>query len=57
MKAIADAPECWELIELKKNGSHSVLDQVVSGTKAAGDMIMPFFKPQVQPAAIPQTAY
>jgi UDP-3-O-[3-hydroxymyristoyl] N-acetylglucosamine deacetylase len=57
MKAIADAPECWELIELKKNGSHSVLDQVVSGTKAAGDMIMPFFKPQVQSAAIPQTAY
>jgi UDP-3-O-[3-hydroxymyristoyl] N-acetylglucosamine deacetylase len=57
MKAIADAPECWELIELKKNGTHSVLDRVVSSTRAAGDMIMPFFKPQPQAVAVPQTVY
>jgi UDP-3-O-[3-hydroxymyristoyl] N-acetylglucosamine deacetylase len=55
MKAIADAPDCWELIELKKNGSHSVLDQVVSSTRAAGDMLMPFFKPR--PIALPQSSY
>jgi UDP-3-O-[3-hydroxymyristoyl] N-acetylglucosamine deacetylase len=57
MKAIADSPECWELIELKKNGTHSVLDRMVSSTKAAGDMIMPFFKPQPQAVAVPQTVY
>lgn len=46
MQAIADAPDCWELIELKKNGAHAVLDHVMSSTKAAaGSMIMPFFKP------------
>lgn len=43
MKAIADRPECWELIEMKENGAHSVFKHVVSGTRAAGDMIMPFF--------------
>ena len=56
MKVIADSPECWELIELKRNGTHSVLDQVVSSTRAAGDMIMPFFKPQPQPVTIPEAA-
>jgi UDP-3-O-[3-hydroxymyristoyl] N-acetylglucosamine deacetylase len=55
MKTIADTPECWELIELGTNGTHSVLDQVVSSTKAAGDMIMPFFKAQRQPVALPQS--
>ncbi len=55
MKAIADAPECWEFIELGTNGTHSVLDQVVCSTKAAGDMLMPFFKVQQQPATLPQT--
>ncbi len=44
MQAIAEAPECWELIELKKNGSHSVLDQVFSSTRAASKLIMPFLK-------------
>ncbi len=48
MQAIADAPECWELIELRKNGNHSVLSKVFSSTKAAGNMIMPFLKPQPQ---------
>jgi UDP-3-O-[3-hydroxymyristoyl] N-acetylglucosamine deacetylase len=53
MQAIANAPECWELIELKKNGSHSVLDQVFSSTKAAGKLIMPFLKHR--PIAVPQS--
>jgi len=55
MKAIADSPECWELIELGTNGNHSVLNQVVSSTKAAGDMIMPFFKSKRQSVGLPQT--
>ena len=46
MHAIADAPECWELIELKRNGSYSVLNKVFTGTKAAGEMIMLPFLPQ-----------
>ncbi len=46
MQAIADSPNCWELVELKNNGSHSVLSQVFSSTKTAGEVIMPFLKPQ-----------
>lgn len=48
MQAIANATDCWELIELNENGSHSVLQQVISNTKAAGDIFRPFF--QTQPA-------
>lgn len=48
MQAIANSPECWELVELSKNGTHSVLSKVFSSTKAAGDMIMPFLKAQPQ---------
>lgn len=44
MQAIANSPECWDLVELKKNGPQSVLDQVFSSTRAAGDLIMPFLK-------------
>jgi UDP-3-O-[3-hydroxymyristoyl] N-acetylglucosamine deacetylase len=51
MEAIADAPDCWDLVELRKNGSHSVLEQVMTGTRAAGDLIMPFFRP-AQPTAV-----
>ncbi len=46
MQAIANSPECWEFIELKRNGAYAVLNQVFSGTKTAGDMIMPFIQPQ-----------
>ncbi|MDR3631788.1 MAG: UDP-3-O-acyl-N-acetylglucosamine deacetylase [Desulfocapsaceae bacterium] len=57
MKALADASDCWELIELKGNGSHSVLNQVVSSTRAASDMLMPFFKPQPQSIALQEAVY
>ena len=46
MEAIADAPQCWELIEFKKNGTPSVIDQFVSSTRSAGEMIMPFIRPE-----------
>lgn len=46
MKAVCQARNCWELIELKENGAHAVLKDMVSSTRAAGDIIMPFFKKQ-----------
>jgi UDP-3-O-[3-hydroxymyristoyl] N-acetylglucosamine deacetylase len=50
MKAIASSPESWELVELNNNGAHSVLQRVVTNTKAASDLIMPFFNgTQFQP--------
>ncbi len=42
MQTIASRPDCWELIEMKQNGAYSVFDTVVNGTRAAGDLIMPF---------------
>lgn len=45
MKAIAHSPDCWDLVELRINGSHSVLSQMMSNTLSAGEVIMPFFKP------------
>lgn len=43
MKAICQARNSWEFVELKENGRYSVLKNVVSSTRAAGDIIMPFF--------------
>jgi UDP-3-O-[3-hydroxymyristoyl] N-acetylglucosamine deacetylase len=56
MKAIANAPDCWEMIKLNQNGSHSVLKQVFSSTKAAGDMLMPLFNPYPTQTAIATTS-
>lgn len=46
MQAIATAPECWEIIEMKKNGAHAVRSNVTSRSKAAGEVIMPLFNPK-----------
>jgi UDP-3-O-[3-hydroxymyristoyl] N-acetylglucosamine deacetylase len=43
MKTIAASPHCWELLEMRKKGPHAVLNQVASTSKAASDLIMPFF--------------
>jgi UDP-3-O-[3-hydroxymyristoyl] N-acetylglucosamine deacetylase len=51
MHAIAQHPDCWELIEMKQNGAHSVFNHVLNGTKAAGEMIMPFLN--YSPAPVP----
>lgn len=51
MEAIAEAPDCWELIELEKNGNHAVVDHVVTETRSAGHMIMPFFRSRQSQAA------
>jgi len=47
MEAIAESPHCWELIELSKNGKHSVIDQFMSNTRSASELIMPFLKPHL----------
>lgn len=46
MRAIANAPECWELVELSKNGCHAVVDTLVTGKKKHNKIVMPFFKPE-----------
>jgi UDP-3-O-[3-hydroxymyristoyl] N-acetylglucosamine deacetylase len=51
MKAISNNPGCWELIEMKSNGAHSVFNHVVNRTLEAGGMIMPFLIP-TEPASI-----
>ena len=45
MRTIAESPECWELVEMKTNGSHGAFENVFTGTRAAaGELIMPFLK-------------
>lgn len=45
METIADAPDCWELVEFRKNGKHPVISQVMTGTRTASNMIIPFLRP------------
>ena len=44
MEAIADSPQSWELVEYQVNGTPSVINQLVSSTRCAGEVIMPFIK-------------
>ena len=46
MKALAQATDCWEIVELKKNGKHSVFHQVANSTKSMSEQIIPFFVPK-----------
>jgi UDP-3-O-[3-hydroxymyristoyl] N-acetylglucosamine deacetylase len=43
MQAIAASPDSWEIVAMKKNGAHAVLDKVTARSKFASDMLMPFF--------------
>lgn len=45
MQAIASNSDCWELIEMKKNGAHAVMKNVMNTTRAAGEMLFPFLQP------------
>lgn len=58
MQAIAQATDCWEIVEMKKDGKHSVLQQVASSTKAMGEQLIPFFvpRPAHQPPAVARGA-
>lgn len=43
MQTIAASPDCWEIVIMRKNGSHAVLDNLAACSKAAGYLLMPFF--------------
>lgn len=45
MQAISQQPECWEVVEMDKNGTYSVFDHVVNSTRSAGEMLAPFLTP------------
>ena len=45
MKEIVSHPECWEFVTLEKNDEEGVLARVVTSTKEAGNMILPFLVP------------
>ena len=37
---------CWDLVEYNHSGTPSVIDQLVSSTRNAGEALMPFIKPE-----------
>ena len=43
MQAIASSPDCWEIVEMKRNGAYAVLNRIAANSKAAGDALMPLF--------------
>ncbi len=45
MQEIAEHPECWQLVTLTDEGEESVLEKVVTSTKAAGNKILPYLVP------------
>lgn len=52
MKEIVAHPECWEFVTLEKNEDDGVLAKVVSSTREAGHMLLPFFVPSPRVATI-----
>ena len=50
LREIANHPECWEFIRFEKQGD-SVLERVVTTTKAAGSKILPYLVPSAAPVA------
>ena len=51
MLAIAEHPECWEIVEMRADGGFGILDHMVEKTREAGARIMPFLSPH-SPAVI-----
>jgi UDP-3-O-[3-hydroxymyristoyl] N-acetylglucosamine deacetylase len=52
MKEIVAHPECWEFVTLEKNEKEGVLAKVVSSTREAGNLILPFLVPS-NPVTVP----
>jgi UDP-3-O-[3-hydroxymyristoyl] N-acetylglucosamine deacetylase len=46
MKALAQASDCWEIVELETKGGQSVFHQVASTTKAMSAQLIPLIVPQ-----------
>lgn len=51
MQALTQASDCWEIIELEKQGAQSVFHRVASTTKAMSKQIIPLIVPQPLPSA------
>lgn len=43
MRAIAAAPDCWEIVQMKKNGTGAVFGRIAARSREAGDALMPLF--------------
>lgn len=52
MQAIAASPNCWEVVVMKKNGSHAVLNKIAARSQSASNMVMPFFNSKPLAAAV-----
>ncbi|MCK9175182.1 MAG: UDP-3-O-acyl-N-acetylglucosamine deacetylase [Desulforhopalus sp.] len=52
MKAIEEAEDCWEVVELKINGGQSVLSRMAASTRAIGTTMLPFFHTEEEPTAL-----
>jgi UDP-3-O-[3-hydroxymyristoyl] N-acetylglucosamine deacetylase len=53
MKEIVAHPECWEFVTLENHEEEGVLAKVVSSTREAGNMILPFLVPANSVATAP----
>ncbi len=51
MQAIANNPDCWQFVRLEQADDDTVLERVITTTKAAGNKIMPFLVPPAPPFA------
>lgn len=45
MQAIANNPECWQFVRLEQAEDDTVLERVITSTKAAGNKLLPFLVP------------
>ncbi|TKB27401.1 UDP-3-O-acyl-N-acetylglucosamine deacetylase [Desulfopila sp. IMCC35006] len=43
MQAIAAAPDCWEIVQMKKNGQSTALSRIAAKSREAGDAPVPLF--------------
>lgn len=43
MRAIAGAPNCWEVITMKKNGAHAVVRNVAKRARSASEALSPLY--------------
>jgi UDP-3-O-[3-hydroxymyristoyl] N-acetylglucosamine deacetylase len=43
MQAIAASPGSWEIVAMKKKGTHTVFNKVAAKSRAASEALMPFF--------------
>ena len=49
MQAIANNPDCWQFVRLEQADDDTVLERVITTTKAAGNKILPFLAPPATP--------